>query len=473
MAGGDLEPAQGSGDWSRPGSTVGAVRDERGAVNNYVAIFSDISAIKASHERIEHLATHDELTGLPNRNLFGDRVKHAIARAGNRGERLYVLFVDLDNFKVINDNLGHDAGDDLLRQAAARLIECVRPQDTVARLGGDEFILLLEDADSDRMSILGRRILDYLSASYRVQGREVYVTASLGICRLPGGRARQRVLAQGRGHRHVQGQGARQEPAPVFLCGNEATGRAARDDRDRHPARTPGGPVQTRLPAPGGLNEWADGGRRGPDPLERAPGGGPAGALHPGGRAVRTHRAGGRVGGAAGLRALTPWLDAGLDPVPVFVNVSPLQFRTADLVACLETRAEFLGVTARLGIELTEAAIMDGSRHHRRTARARARASSLCRRFRHRTLFIDYLQRYPIDGLKIDRSFVTGSPTTRTIRPSPRRSSGWPSALGVEVVAEGVEPGGPARRPGRAPLHPGPGVPVPSAAGGRGLRRAP
>jgi two-component system CheB/CheR fusion protein len=105
--------------------TVNSVRDDNNTVVNFVAIFSDITAIKTSQRRIEFLATHDELTGIPNRSLLMDRLKHDVAQAKRRNANLAVLFIDLDNFKVINDSLGHDVGDQLLKQATERLRGCV------------------------------------------------------------------------------------------------------------------------------------------------------------------------------------------------------------------------------------------------------------------------------------------------------------------------------------------------------------
>ena len=110
----------------------------------------DITDRKVIQQRIQHLAYHDNLTGLPNRSLLQDRLAHSIARAERSGRRVGVLFIDLDNFKNINDTLGHDVGDELLRQVSRRLTECVRLEDTIARQGGDEFIVLLDSLEDGR-----------------------------------------------------------------------------------------------------------------------------------------------------------------------------------------------------------------------------------------------------------------------------------------------------------------------------------
>lgn len=152
------------------------------AVAGVVMTCRDVTERKAFEEQLAHQAFHDTLTGLPNRALLMERLGHALKRAVRTQMPVGLVFLDLDNFKVINDSLGHDAGDGLLISVAERLQTCVRPGDTVARLGGDEFTLLLEDlADEGQAVVLAQRIVDVLSAPVHVGGRELFVTGSLGI----------------------------------------------------------------------------------------------------------------------------------------------------------------------------------------------------------------------------------------------------------------------------------------------------
>jgi diguanylate cyclase (GGDEF)-like protein/PAS domain S-box-containing protein len=146
----------------------------------------DITDRKVIQQRIQHLAYHDNLTGLPNRGLLQDRLARAIARADRSGKKVAVLFIDLDNFKNINDTLGHDVGDELLRQVSRRLTECVRLEDTIARQGGDEFIVLLDQLDDGRnASIVAQKILNSLRHPITLGGTEQHVSGSVGIAVYP------------------------------------------------------------------------------------------------------------------------------------------------------------------------------------------------------------------------------------------------------------------------------------------------
>ncbi len=146
----------------------------------------EITDRKQAQERVQFLAFHDNLTGLPNRMLLQDRIAQSIARASRNSKRLAVLFVDLDNFKHVNDTLGHDAGDALLAQVAARLKSCVRGLDTIARQGGDEFIVLLDDlVDKQGVEHVAQKILTAMQVSFRLPQGEGYVTSSVGIAVFP------------------------------------------------------------------------------------------------------------------------------------------------------------------------------------------------------------------------------------------------------------------------------------------------
>ncbi len=151
-----------------------------------VAIYDDVTEEKQAEERLHQLAHYDVLTGLPNRALFSDRVQQAIATAKRIGERLAVMYLDLDNFKPINDTLGHDVGDLLLREVAQRLMHCVRESDTVSRIGGDEFVLLLTTVASEEDAFqVAQKILHALDQPFEIAGRSLSISSSIGIALYP------------------------------------------------------------------------------------------------------------------------------------------------------------------------------------------------------------------------------------------------------------------------------------------------
>ena len=162
--------------------SVSLVRDTEGKPLYFVSQFQDVTERKALEEQLHHQAFHDPLTGLPNRALFMDRLEHALTRANRRGTKVAVLFMDLDNFKVINDSLGHKAGDQLLIAVAERLKACLRPEDTAARLGGDEFTILVEDVTGVGEGVqIAERIADILQPPFALGEQEVFATVSIGV----------------------------------------------------------------------------------------------------------------------------------------------------------------------------------------------------------------------------------------------------------------------------------------------------
>ena len=166
--------------------TINAIKTAQKQTTGYVAAFSDISKMKQSQERLDYLAHHDTLTGLPNRLLFNERLNQSIVRATRHGKRLIVFFIDLDRFKYINDSLSHQHGDELLKQVSTRLSNCIRKEDTVARISGDEFTVLLEDISSPQDSIIVvRKIMAAFAQPFEILNTQVRVTCSLGICVFP------------------------------------------------------------------------------------------------------------------------------------------------------------------------------------------------------------------------------------------------------------------------------------------------
>ena len=166
--------------------TISAVRDTRAVTTHYVGVFSDITLIKESQEKLDHMAHHDPLTALPNRLLFHDRLQHALLRAARDQEQLAVLFIDLDRFKNVNDTLGHHVGDELLQKVAGQLAARLREGDTLARLGGDEFIVLLEGIDGEYGATqVAEKLMTMFDQPFTVADHELFVTCSVGISLYP------------------------------------------------------------------------------------------------------------------------------------------------------------------------------------------------------------------------------------------------------------------------------------------------
>ncbi|MFP4295284.1 MAG: EAL domain-containing protein [Halothiobacillaceae bacterium] len=165
---------------------ISAVRDDRGRLTHFVGLFSDITPIKETESQLKTMAYHDALTRLPNRSLLSERMRDAMAQVRAHGGQLVVAYMDLDGFKPVNDRLGHDKGDILLRQVSDRLRKCVRGMDTVARLGGDEFVVLLTEIESKaQWERAIDRLLQAVNVPYELAGQEVLVSASIGVTLYP------------------------------------------------------------------------------------------------------------------------------------------------------------------------------------------------------------------------------------------------------------------------------------------------
>lgn len=166
--------------------SISTVQEENGKASHFVVIFSDISRLKHAEEKWQRLAFYDTLTGLPNRVLFRDRLQQAIAKAHRDGEALALLFIDLDDFKVVNDSLGHDAGDQLLCEAARRIEACTRESDTICRLGGDEFTAIVTGcSQNESIEHVCGKIIATLNEPFTIHERAVHIGASIGVARYP------------------------------------------------------------------------------------------------------------------------------------------------------------------------------------------------------------------------------------------------------------------------------------------------
>ncbi|BAE52133.1 EAL domain-containing protein [Paramagnetospirillum magneticum] len=423
--------------------TVNSVRDENGSVVNYVAIFSDISAIKSSQRRIEFLATHDELTGIPNRSLLMDRLKHAVAQAKRQKTKLAVLFIDLDNFKVINDSLGHDVGDQLLKQATERLKHCVRDSDTLARLGGDEFVAVLTDVSLEKVNSVAARIVDFLGASFSINDKSLFVSASIGISVFPDDGQDSLTLlkhadtamyrAKERGRNQYQFFADEMKVIALQRLTLETGLRLALETKSFRMCYQPQVDIHTgEVVGAEALLRWRDPTLGEVSPAHFIPIAESCGLIGAIGETVFTMV----------LEQIAYWREKGLTVPRIAINVSAHQLRDAGFAAKVGSWLDSSGISSELiGIELTESALME------RIDMVKEMLTSFdgmgmkvsIDDFGTGYSSLSYLKKLPIHELKIDRSFVDGIALERDDRSIAKAIIDMSRALGMRVVAEGVE----------------------------------
>jgi diguanylate cyclase (GGDEF)-like protein/PAS domain S-box-containing protein len=424
-----------------------AVRDERGEAYRMAGSLTDLTRRKEAEERLLHDALHDSLTGLPNRTLFADRLHQAVARGRRRDEYSFaVLYVDLDQFKVVNDSLGHLAGDEVLVALARRLEACLRPGDTVARLGGDEFAVLVEDVDDVSQALrIADRVHDELRPPLKIRGHEVFATASVGIARgaaryeQPHDLLRDADIAMYRAKRRGRGNSqifdASMHAVATLRLKMETELRRALDRQELRLHFQPVVSLETRrIAGMEALVRWQHPERGMLLPDEFIPLAEEIGAIVPLGRWVL------RSACAEARR----WQEQGNGgpAVAVSVNLSARQFSQSDVPALVCEVLDESGLPApSLRLELTESALMDDP------AVAATRLGQLKQLgvnlevddFGTGCSSLSYLRRFPIDALKIDRAFVSRMDAEVEDREIVRTIVTLAANLGVSAVAEGVE----------------------------------
>jgi two-component system CheB/CheR fusion protein len=423
--------------------TISAVKNEAGTILNYVSIFSDITVIKSSQQRIEYLATHDELTGIPNRGLLMDRLSHHISQARRQKTKLAVLFIDLDNFKSINDSLGHDVGDLLLKEASDRLQKCLRESDTLARIGGDEFVVILYDIELPIVNMIAGRIVDFLAASFNIESQNMFVSASVGVSVFPDNGDDSVTLlknadtamyrAKDRGRNQFQFFTDEMKVIALQRMTLESGIRVALDSGYLHMH------YQPQIAIDGGsivgaeaLVRWSDPNMGQVPPDKFIPIAEECGLI-------------GKVGEAVFkmvLRDVAKWNALGLGVHRVAINMSPHQLRDHTIVEKIQLWLADTGVTPQqICLEITESALMDQLETVGgilRQLEMMGFALSLDD-FGTGYSSLSYLRKLPIHELKVDRSFVDGIASNPDDYSITQAVVNMAHALGQKVVAEGVE----------------------------------
>ncbi|MDD5330711.1 MAG: EAL domain-containing protein [Sulfuricella sp.] len=424
--------------------TITPIRNARGEVGYYVSTGRDVSERKNYVSQLEHQANYDTLTELPNRNLLQDRLGQALTYARRHASELAVMFIDLDYFKNINDSLGHDVGDLLLKQVAARLAGCVREGDTVARQGGDEFVVILSDiAAAEDVTAVTRKILKTFADPFAIGGHELYITCSIGIALYPkDGQDTPTLLKNADAALYrAKEQGRNNSQFYTAEMNVKALERLVLENNLRHALERgefmvyyqPQVDLRTgQINGMEALVRW-----RHPElgmvpPAKFIPVAEESGLILPLGEWVlRTACAQNKA-----------WQDAGLRPVCVAVNLSARQFKHQDLVALVAGILQETGLDpALLELELTEGLLMQNVEATIDTlTRFKAMGvKSSIDDFGTGYSSLSYLKRFPIDTLKIDQSFVCNITTDPDDAAIAKTIISMAHEMRLRVIAEGVE----------------------------------
>ena len=410
----------------------------------FIASARDISACKQAEQRIEYLASHDALSGLPNRNLLQDRLRQALAQNRRSHGQGAVLFIDLDQFKAINDSLGHETGDLLLVEVSSRLVNSLRSQDTVGRQGGDEFIVVLQSvSNAADAGIVAQKLLGALFAPYRIKDQEINISASIGIAVFPDDGDDEETLLKHSDtamyHAKENGRNNFQFFAPVM--NRLAAEKHSLSTRLRHalkldelllhfqPLVDMGSGKLSGLEV---LLRWRHPERGLISPLEFIPLAEETGLIVPIGEWVFK----------SACMQIKTWQEQGYEVPTLAINLSVRQFREKSLVENLSRILAESGVEGRqIELEITESILMGNTNE----------TIAMLRKLKELGIKIsiddfgtgysslNYLKRFPVDKLKIDRSFVqdiTSDPDDATIVTA---IVALAHSLQLEVVAEGVE----------------------------------
>jgi diguanylate cyclase (GGDEF)-like protein/PAS domain S-box-containing protein len=440
---GELRAQHADGSWRIVETVLTNLLDDA-AVGGVVINYRDITVRKALEEQLRHQAFHDALTGLPNRALFADRLGHALSRARRSPQHVAVLFVDLDDFKTVNDSLGHGEGDQLLVAVAQRLQASVRPGDTIARMGGDEFAVLVEDqTDAEAPIQVGHRLMESLRAPFERGGKELFVHASVGVAvsvskdqeadELLRDADLSMYMAKANGKNRLEVfQPSMHTAALARLALKGDLERAMERDEFTvlyQPIMRLG---SGRISGVEALLRWQHPRRGVVGPVEFIPLAEETGLIVPLGRWVLEQA----------CRQALIWDALGDVRVTMSVNVSGRQVQEPDFVDSVAAVLSATGLEPeRLTLEFTESVLMHDA------AMAADKLTELKRLgvrlaiddFGTGYSSLSYLRRFPMDILKLDGSFVAGMASGSEQAALVRSILKLGETLHLETVAEGIE----------------------------------
>jgi diguanylate cyclase (GGDEF)-like protein/PAS domain S-box-containing protein len=423
---------------------IRAIYDENKEITHYVAVFHDITEVKQQEEQIVHQAYHDALTGLPNRTLAHDRINVSIAHVRRSGTKLAVLFLDLDNFKNVNEIHGHELGDTVLLQVANRLVSQVREEDTVARLGGDEFLILVAAITSEEVVIdLVRRLLQSFAAPFNVGESELIISASIGVAFYPQDGGNAGVLTKHADIAMYQAKVKGKNNYCLFTSDLSDRIHSLRQLNDNlrqavlnqefivffQPKIDTFQGVVTGAEA---LVRWQQQDGTVVSPADFIPLAEETGLIIPIGEQVLD----------IACQVLRMLNDQGLTKFSISVNLSPLQFVQTNLVErILATLAKHGVPASQLELEITETAMMTNLGKTVETLNQLVAAGIAISIDDFGTGYssLSYLKRFPINTLKIDRSFIRDLANDTSDAQLVETIILMAHNLGIDVVAEGVE----------------------------------
>ncbi len=434
----ELRTRHADGSWRILEATAKNLLDDP-AVSGIVINCRDVTERRALEEQLKHEALHDPLTTLANRVLFVDRVGHALSRRDNP-DSTGVLFMDLDDFKTINDSLGHAAGDELLQAVAQRLKGNLRVEDTVARLGGDEFAVLVEDSDPGMVLQVGQRLLDALRAPFEIAGKQVHIGASVGTAMSGVDNRQAEVLlrnadvamytAKSRGKGRLEVFEASMHTAAVTRLELKADLERALDRGELRVRYQPIFHLESgALDGFEALVRWRHPDRGEVGPGDFVPLAEETGLIVPIGRWVLVQA----------CRQAKAWQTAGGAGVKVSVNLAARQLRDPEIVTMVSSVLSETGLDPdALTLELTESSIMQDDEGRLQELRGLGIHLGLDD-FGTGYSSLSYLSRFPIETLKIDRSFTSrlGGPDEETALV--RSVIQLATSMGMETVGEGIE----------------------------------
>jgi diguanylate cyclase (GGDEF)-like protein/PAS domain S-box-containing protein len=420
------------------------IHDRRGQVTGAVMVFHDVSTARAQSARMVHLAQHDPLTDLPNRNLLSDRLDQAITLANRHHNTLALLYLDLDRFKHVNDSLGHAVGDNLLKAVAQRLVECVRASDTVSRQGGDEFVILLSELGNvEDAAACAEKILQAIQPPYLIDGDEIHITASIGIAVYPADGVGSEALLQSAdlAMYEAKERGRNNSQSYKVALNSDATLRQSLNSSLRHAIQRdefalyyqPIINLSTgRIARAEALIRWRHPTRGVVSPTQFISIAEESGMIVPIGRWVLREA----------CRQTKAWQDAGLPPTKLAVNISAVELRSKDFVEGVKTILADTKFDPRsLELELTETFLMQDSKSTLLVLQALKELGLKLALDDFGTGYssLSYMKRFPIDTLKIDRSFVRNLTTDADDASIVSAVINMGKSLHMGVVAEGVE----------------------------------